>query len=217
MTKPGGGITGTANKLPADFVIDWGFFFTDTMLNFGENIDTNITEALCELGMGSVQVFRSQFNFGAETASMPVDLKISLPMMTLERGSNARLPSGEQFAKFFNYTPLAPSEIPAWPEDEPFFADPKMRDHTPLWYYLLREAAVEDNFERATLADSTPIQKLGPIGSQIVAEVIAQVLWADTNSILNAGIRWEPPFIEPESYRLDSMAAIVSWLALSLN
>jgi hypothetical protein len=214
MTKPGGGITEAANQLRADFVIDWRFFFTDTMHNFGEDIDTNITEKLYDLEMANVKVFRSQFiNIEGDVGCVPHDLRFSLPWMTLIRGWKAGLPTGEQFARFFNYTPLSTLQMCVWPGDEVFFGDPSMRDQTPLWYYLLREAAVEKTFEPATAADPTPIQKLGTIGSRIVAEVLAQVLWADADSILNAGGHWEPPFIKPDSFRLNSMAAIVDWLA----
>jgi hypothetical protein len=215
MTKPGGGIE---TKLPSKFVIDWRFFFTDTMINFGQNIDTYITEALYDLDMGTVQTFRTLLNRPKKGAEMPFGGKFALPEMTLTRGSNACLPSGEQFARFFKYPVLSPSQIYARPQDQAFFQKDGIRGCTPLWYYLLREAAVEEKPEPATDADATPIQKLGTIGSRIVAEVISQVLSADANSIFNAGKHWQPPFIKPESanasFRLNSMAAVVRWIQI---
>jgi hypothetical protein len=54
-------------------------------------------------------------------------------------------------------------------------------EHTPLWYYILREAEV--------LAGG---RKLGPIGGRIVAEVILGLLHGDPFSFLNMSPNWTP-------------------------
>lgn len=127
------------------------------------------------------------------------------------------LPSGERFAAHFGYPVLNPKLIPALPDDRELFDDPEFHNQTPLWYYLLREAAIEPVFE-ATRADQIPIQKLGPIGSQIVAEVFYRVLSADLASILHEGRSWRPPvFVFGKSKRprpLDSMSMIVELVEL---
>jgi hypothetical protein len=51
---------------------------------------------------------------------------------------------------------------------------------TPLWYYILREAAILGSGDR-----------LGPVGGRIVAEVIT-LLDRDPGSVRFAGSRWEP-------------------------
>jgi hypothetical protein len=48
-------------------------------------------------------------------------------------------------------------------------------ERTPLWYYILAEAAVLGNGQR-----------LGPVGSTIVAEVLVGLMRRSPNSILNA-------------------------------
>src|SRR6266581_238146 len=52
---------------------------------------------------------------------------------------------------------------------------------TPLWYYVLREAAVTTSGER-----------LGPVGGRIVAEVIVTLLDRDPASVRFADPAWEP-------------------------
>ena len=52
-------------------------------------------------------------------------------------------------------------------------------EDTPLWFYVLREAEV--------LEDG---QRLGPVGSRIVAETIIGQLRADPSSFINTG--WNP-------------------------
>jgi hypothetical protein len=228
LTKNGGGIS---DKLPASAVVDWKYFFVnpegEASLNRGESIDTFVTEALSALSLPTVAVFLLMMRGGRSTGGAsaartlcgpclgPKGDTVSLPCMTLTRGSSTCLPSGEDFAREFRYEPLSPSDIYALPEDKPFFESDEMQGRTPLWYYLLREAAVEKKMEPATDNDPIPIQKLGSIGSQILAETFYQVLSADGNSIFNAGKRWEPPFIEASNgqpFRIRSMMDLVAFV-----
>jgi len=52
---------------------------------------------------------------------------------------------------------------------------------TPLWYYILREAAVTASGDR-----------LGPVGGRIVAEVIVTLLNRDPASVRFADADWRP-------------------------
>jgi hypothetical protein len=52
---------------------------------------------------------------------------------------------------------------------------------TPLWYYILREAAVLGSGDR-----------LGPVGGRIVAEVIIMLLARDPGSVRFAQPGWKP-------------------------
>jgi hypothetical protein len=80
---------------------------------------------------------------------------------------------------------------------------------------LLREAALTPEYG-AAVNDRTRVQKLGPIGSQIIAEVFYQMLACDADSILNAGKNWRPPeFVFGGSTArrsLGSMAAVVEFV-----
>jgi hypothetical protein len=217
LTKKGGGI-GVAPRsspgLPTKFVVDWDFYFSDTepRVNRGQNIDTFITETLYELPPQTVALFRSDADEITGGLSRP---HLSLPELTLLRGSRTQLPSGEEFARHFGYPVISARDIPALEEDRAFFSDPAFRGRTPLWYYLLREAPLAPEYG-AAVNDRTRVQKLGPIGSQIIAEVFYQALACDADSILNAGNRWRPPeFIfggsaAPRS--LGSMAAVVEFV-----
>ena len=63
-----------------------------------------------------------------------------------------------------------------------------MDDNTPLWFYVLREAAVQQSGER-----------LGAVGGRIVAEVFIGLLQGDRSSYLSQDPDWEPflPTIDP--------------------
>ncbi|MEO5717383.1 MAG: hypothetical protein ABIR29_02300 [Chthoniobacterales bacterium] len=143
---------------------------------------------------------------------------VCLPEVTLIRGSRMRLPSGEELARYFGY-PAVPAElIPATPADEAFFTDPAFRTRTPLWYYFLREAAVEAQTRPEPVpVPELQIQKLGTLGSRVVAEVFYQVLASDGESILHAGRDWRPPvFVFGRSERvrpIDSMAALAEFVS----
>ena len=97
----------------------------------------------------------------------------SLAVRDLQRGQGVGLPSGEAVARRFGVTPLTSDEVGlrvmGWTGE------------TPLWYYVLREAAVTTSGER-----------LGPVGGRIVAEVIVTLLDRDPASVRFAGPEWEP-------------------------
>ncbi|MEO7166436.1 MAG: peroxidase family protein [Spartobacteria bacterium] len=177
LTGRAGGILA---RLPARFAISWPRFFggSNALVNRGESIDTFITPAL--------------YDFHALAPTAPGKLIPSLPEMTLRRGSRTRLPSGQEFARHFGYPELTPDSIAARPEDQAFFRESGLRERTPLWYYLLREAALEGVYE-AEPDGRHKVQKMGPIGGRIVAETFYQILNADADSIVHAGKSWRPP------------------------
>jgi len=133
--------------------------------------------------------------------------------MTLKRGAKVCLPSGQEFARRFGFPELPPDAIAARPEHQDFFRQSGLSQRTPLWYYLLREAAVEAVYEPEPGGTGTrTVQKLGTIGGRIVSETIHQLLNADYNSIRHAGKDWTPPEFTfdgaPGPQRLDSMAEL---------
>jgi hypothetical protein len=211
MTKRGTGIT---DHLPSSHIVDWLRFFRETLggPNSAQHIDTFITEMLYDLPKPAKTAFRFQQAFmraelGAEERMAP-----PLPELTLKRGSKVRLPSGQEFAECFGYERIAPADIPALPEAEfPFPAG--MQERTPLWYYLLREAVVAPNDEPIHEPDRVPPQKLGPIGSRIVAETLYQLLNADCESIAYAPGGWKPPAFtfgqNGQRWRLRSMSQLI--------
>jgi hypothetical protein len=98
----------------------------------------------------------------------PNDELKSLPGRNLERHLQHGLASGQDIANALGHTPLAASDLA---ELQPL----GFRDSTPLWYYVLKEALVQKGGQR-----------LGQVGSRIVAEVFFGLLKADSGSYLNA-------------------------------
>ena len=150
-------------RLRESIVIDWDRFFDlpgfvhDPQPSF--RIDTGIAEPLF---------------FCLPDGGEP------LPKRNLMRGSRLGLPSGQDVA-----CAMREQELP----DEALLLDeqvePKARDAlikaTPLWYYLLCEAAHTEGGLH-----------LGPVGGRIVAEVLVGLLEGDRSSFLSVEPTWRP-------------------------
>ena len=124
------------------------------------------------------------------TGSLDEDDQASLAVRDLVRGTATGLPSGEAVARRVGAAPLAPDEIG--------LANLGWTGETPLWYYLLREAAVREDGER-----------LGPVGALIVGEVLLGVIDADPSSQRSADPGWRPslPSREPGRFTLTDLLA----------
>jgi hypothetical protein len=103
----------------------------------------------------------------------PNDTRKSLAGRNLERHLQHGLASGQAIAVALGYTPLAAADLS---ELQPL----GFHNSTPLWYYILKEALVQQQGRR-----------LGQVGSRIVAEVFFGLLKADPQSYLNAP-GWTP-------------------------
>jgi len=94
----------------------------------------------------------------------------SLAVRDLLRGDTTGLPSGEAVAQRLGVKPLTADELDqTWPGG------------TPLWFYILKEAEHRGGGDR-----------LGPVGGQIVAEVLIGLLRADPASYLSLEPDWQP-------------------------
>ena len=104
------------------------------------------------------------------------DGKGALPRLNLLRGRALSLPSGQSVAGRMETR-----------DDLAGAARDLLLRSTPLWYYVLCEAA-------GTLEDGQPTRDshLGPVGGRIVAEVLVGLLEGDPTSYLNAPEPWEP-------------------------
>ena len=96
-----------------------------------------------------------------------------LASRNLKKGQALQLASGQQLAKFMlekriDVTPLKACQIalPRMPEE--------FIDNTPLWFYVLREAEIQEDGRR-----------LGKLGGRIVAETLVGLLQLDKGSYLN--------------------------------
>jgi hypothetical protein len=165
-------------RLEDEWVIEWGRFFNllpPGNRNMAHGLDTHIALALHNLP-GPIPI---------DPGSHPRMLQ-SLPAMTLLRGARSGLPSGQRVADALGEPRLSDAEMvqqdPADPDLADFLLGRNLLNDTPLWYYILQEAAARGGR-----------QKLGRVGSRIVAETVVSLLAADPNSLLNRGAGWTPP------------------------
>jgi heme peroxidase len=101
-----------------------------------------------------------------------------LATRNLRRGLALGLPSGQGMAGFLGITPMTVTELTSGiPASEVTLLNSNggiLLTKTPLWYYILREAAVLGGGNQ-----------LGPVGGRIVAETFVRMLKRDASSLLN--------------------------------
>ena len=149
-------------SVPRERTVDWTLFFDAPgaePAQRAKKIDGRLVRSLIELPV-------------AITGECEIDEYHSLAFRDLERGQGVGLPSGEAVARRIGVKPLAADEVglraAGWAGE------------TPLWYYILREAAV-----------TTSGNRLGPVGGRIVAEVVVTMLDRDETSVMSAP-GWRP-------------------------
>jgi hypothetical protein len=101
---------------------------------------------------------------------------VALPQRTLLRHLTWSLPSGQSIARHMGLPVLHRQDLA---DLAPFGLG--LDRSTPLWLYVLREAQLVNAG-----------QFLGPVGGQIVAEVMLGLLLADPTSYLNVQPGWQP-------------------------
>ncbi len=101
---------------------------------------------------------------------------LALPQRNLLRHLTWSLPSGQKLASKLDLPVLSEDQLAELAPIHHHFVK-----HTPLWYYVLREAALTQDGTR-----------LGPLGGAIVGGVIVGLLRADPNCYLNAAPGWTP-------------------------
>jgi hypothetical protein len=182
-------------EFPGDWGFQWKYFFGPSA---GEGlpqpsyrIDSSLSEPLASLQVVGV------------VGNAPV----SLAARNLLRGNQLALPGGQDVALALELNPLTEEqlfdEVPvlrgepgrkAAPHRLPPRARAALRHRTPLWYYILREAEVDNGGTH-----------LGPVGARIVAEVFVGLLQEDRHTFLNQAPRWRP---RPEDMRDDRFEMI---------
>ena len=101
-----------------------------------------------------------------------------LATRNLRRGLALGLPSGQGMANAFGIAPMTAAQLTSGlPPAEVNLLNSSsglLLKKTPLWYYVLREAAVLGGGSQ-----------LGPVGGRIVAETFVRILKRDASSYLN--------------------------------
>jgi hypothetical protein len=118
---------------------------------------------------------------GAPVLVEGTEVAHSLPVRNLLRGLQLGLPAGQDVARAMGIAPLPDDEL--LPQELALSAETRanLSGHAPLWYYVLREAAVQAGGAH-----------LGPVGGRIVAEVLIGLLAGDPTSFLSADPGWTP-------------------------
>ncbi|HEX7173743.1 MAG TPA: heme peroxidase family protein [Pyrinomonadaceae bacterium] len=186
----GGGVVTAQgfDTLPENWIVEW-----ENLVDAGRpfdrtrRLDTKLVEPLFELTdtLGNI--------IGSD--ALPPDPNAlngaRLAVRNLLRGYLLRMPTGQAVARALkrklqgvrDIPVLTPAQIVAGaasPEQENALRESGFDGRTPLWYYILAEAAILGRGQR-----------LGPVGSTIVAEVIVGLVRRSEDSILRER-GWRP-------------------------
>jgi len=125
------------------------------------------------------------------TGAVEVNAYRSLAARDLQRGQGTGLPSGEAVARAVGAKPLTRAEL----------ALGEWQGETPLWLYILREAAVNGGGDR-----------LGEVGGRIVAEVVVEIVRKDPESYLANDPSWRPtlPSHQPGTFKIRDLLNLPS-------
>ncbi|UBF29041.1 hypothetical protein K9N68_15085 [Kovacikia minuta CCNUW1] len=164
-SDPNGG-PGLNPTLPSNWIIDWRRFFE---LEGVKKEDVGLSRKLDPY-------------LAEPLTNLPnVPPPSSLAIRNLRRGLKLGLPSGQRVAKSMGLCPLSPKDIATSGSDGAVAKELGFDVETPLWYYILKEAQIKGKGER-----------LGEVGSRIVAEVFVGLLEADKTSFLVSNPNWQP-------------------------
>lgn len=155
--------SGSQVPIPSDWIIDWRRFFEiDPKVPFdpSRKLDPFLADPLKNL------------------PGIPEPK--SLAVRNLFRGRSMGLPSGQSVARFMRIQPL-PAEKIATGVDGEVARKHYFDRRTPLWYYILKEAQIQQQGKR-----------LGQVGSRILAEVFVGLLEGDSSSFLVRDRSWKP-------------------------
>ena len=155
--------------------IDWRYFFAVAAAQTPQpsrRIDARVAHPLVNLPDDVV---------GADV----VGEARSLAYRDLQRARALDMPSGETVAKALGVPVLTSAEVG--------LADVGWDGDTPLWYYVLKEAEVQQSGV-----------SLGAMGGRIVAEVLIGLLDGDPTSYRNASAPWQPelPGAQPGDFTM---------------
>lgn len=188
------------HTLPDNWIIQWeNFVDAGVPFNKARRIDTKLVEPLFELTdiLGNPE---------------PGD-NARLAVRNLLRGYLLRLPTGQAVARALKKKLKGVRPIPvltskqiktgaASEEQVQVLQEAGFLKRTPLWYYILAEAAI--------LAQG---QHLGPVGSTIAAEVLIGLVRRSEDSILSQP-GWAPslPSAQPGTFTLSDLLALAGVL-----
>jgi hypothetical protein len=163
--------------MPLEFAVA-AYRFGHTMVRAAYNFNLNFN-----LRPGGVPAsLELLFNLQTLDGQREAGLAAMLSARNLLRGYRLRLPTGQAVANHLGLPTLTPEQLRAAavnPQQEQALQDGGFLERTPLWFYLLAEAAHGGG------------ARLGPVGSTIVAEVLIGLIRRSADSILRTP-GWAP-------------------------
>ena len=184
-----------AETLPHNWIVEWDRFDGSTPhaesngepARVARKIDTRLSPFLGDLS--------NEGNDKDSTKTPDEQNRISmllkqLARRNLRRGYQLSLPTGQALARAVGAQALTPAELDqnASTAMNEALQEGGFLEHTPLWYYVLKEAEVREDGQR-----------LGELGSRIVVETMIGVLLADPESYLARRPDWDPAQPTPGS------------------
>ena len=168
------------NSLPTNWIIEWDRFTGEVPMDdrddlparLARSIDTRLAAPLGKL----VKEANDESNINIQR------LMKHLARRNLRRGFVLSIPTGQAMAKFFGVTPLSAGEIRRGMSLNVQFVLEQggFLQKSPLWFYILREAEINGG------------NRLGLLGSAMVAETFIGVMLLDQNSYLAQNETWHP-------------------------
>lgn len=191
--------------LPDDWEIDWNMFFAKDPLPTTHALDDGRLQVVeQDTGHFTQPGYRIDTKLVDPLALLPPSVAKSgnapdrIPVLAyrnLLRGSEFELPSGQSVARALEL-PVMTEEMLWQGVRDPDLADPNKNPfafRAPLWYYILKEAEMQENEDAAeAVRDSLGGHCLGAVGGRIVAEVIVGIALNDHSSYLYQDVIWTP-------------------------
>jgi LysM repeat protein len=175
--------------LPENWIIEWENIIGDDIGHGGRarKVDTRLS---AKIGDNPPQAL---FDLKSETGESLPDLAKVLSARNLLRGYMLRMPTGQAVASLLGIDPLNAAQLTqaVGTDQAQALEDGGFLDRTPLWFYVLAESAHHGG------------QRLGPVGSTIIAEVLIGLVRRSEDSILRAP-GWTPslPSVRPGHFEL---------------
>lgn len=193
----------TPKVLPHNWIIEWDRFDGTSSHGGGDGqparlarkIDTHLAPRLGDMpNEGAPDQGAPEAAEEAERERNARFLRLlkHLARRNLRRGYQLSLPTGQAVARAIGAEPLSRDELGGG--DVPGVTQALQQggflDRTPLWFYILKEAEVRGGGQR-----------LGEVGSRIVAETFIGVLLTDPESYLSQARTWDPSQPTPRTRR----------------
>jgi hypothetical protein len=155
--------------VPTDWIVDWKYFFHKhgdvDLAQTGRPIDTKLVQKLLDLPEASLPQENGETN---------------LAFLDLNAADSVGLKWGQHYAEKAKCKVYRGSAI----DIDKAITDQcsiDLNEKTPLWYYLLREAMIEQKDAQGHYGI-----KLGTLGSRILVDVVKHFLLKENDSYVNA-------------------------------